>query len=205
MAALYPTAPESVTALCRRGIKYLLLIGLPIAAFGLIAPRPFVAFLFGARYGPSADAARILIPAVAFMFLSNFGETTLACIDRWRTIVIVSTACLLLNVGLNLLWIPGLGYRGAAWATLFTEGAYFAATAASLRLFGHRLSWLSLATAVFAGVLWGTRGLGLLASSLLACAAFAAATVLLRIWDPKERDLVRRLLQGAAADPTDLA
>jgi O-antigen/teichoic acid export membrane protein len=211
MAALYPTAPESVTALCRRGMKYLLLIGLPIAAFGLIAARPFVAVLFGAQYGPSADAARILIPAVAFMFLSNFGETTLACIDRWRTIVIVSTACLLLNVGLNLLWIPSLGYRGAAWATLFTEGAYFAATAASLRLFGHRISWLSLAarpalaTAIFAGVLWASGGLGLLASSLLACAAFAATTVLLRIWDPKERDLVRSLLQGAAADPTDLA
>ena len=211
MAALYPTAPESVTALCRRGMKYLLLIGLPIAAFGLIAARPFVALLFGAKYGPSVDAARILIPAVAFMFLSNFGETTLACIDRWRTIVIVSTACLLLNVGLNLLWIPGLGYRGAAWATLVTEVAYFAATAASLRLFGHRLSWLSLAarpalaTAVFAGVLWASRGLGLLASSLLACAAFAGATVLLRVWDPKEKDLVRSLLQGAAADPTDLA
>jgi len=80
----------------------------------------------------------------------------------------------------------------------------------SLRLFGHRLSWLSLAarpalaTAVFAGVLWASRGLGLLASSLLAGAAFAGATVLLRIWDPKERDLVRSLLQGAAADPTDL-
>jgi O-antigen/teichoic acid export membrane protein len=211
MAALYPTAPESVTALCRRGMKYLLLIGLPIAAFGLIAARPFVVLLFGAKYGPSVEAAQILIPAVAFMFLSNFGETTLACIDRWRTIVIVSTACLLLNVGLNLLWIPGLGYRGAAWATLATEFAYFAATAMSLRLFGHRISWLSvaarpaLATAVFAGVLWATQGLGLLPSSVLACAAFAGATVLLRVWDPKERDLVRSLLQGAAADPTDLA
>jgi O-antigen/teichoic acid export membrane protein len=210
MAALYPTAPESVTALCRRGMKYLLLIGLPMAAFGLIAARPFVTFLFGAKYGPSVDAARILIPAVPFMFLSNFGETTLACIDRWRTIVIVSTVCLLLNVGLNLVWIPGLGYRGAARATLVTEIAYFAATAVSLRLFGHRLSWLSLAarpvlaTAVFAGVLWASRGLGLLASSLLAGVAFAGATFLLRVWDPKERDLVRSLLQGAAADPTDL-
>ena len=63
----------------------------------------------------------------------------------------------------------------------------------------------ALATAVFAGVLWATSELGLLVSSLLACAAFAGATVLLRVWDPKERDLVRSLLQGAAADPTDLA
>src|SRR5262249_37414779 len=144
MAALHPRSPGAVTALYGRGIKYLLVTRLPLAAFGLTAPGPFVAFLFGPDYSPSVAAARILIPAAAFMFLSNFGETALACIDRWRTIVIVSTACLVLNVGLNLLWIPTLGYRGAAWATLVTEGAYFAATAVALWLFGHRISWLSM-------------------------------------------------------------
>jgi len=211
MAALHPGAPEGVTALYRRGVKYLLLAGLPIAAFGLVAAPPFVSFLFGAAYSRSVVAARILIPAAAFMFLSNFGETALACVDRWRTIVVVSTACLLLNIALNLLLIPGLGYVGAAWATLATEGAYFAATAVALWLFGHRISWLSvaarpmLATGVFAASLWASLGLGLVASSLVACAAFAAATLVLGVWDPKERDLARRLLQGAAADPTDLA
>jgi O-antigen/teichoic acid export membrane protein len=211
MAALHPRSPEGVTALYRRGVKYLLLTGMPIAAFGLIASRPFVGVLFGPAYGPSVDAARILIPAAALMFLSNFGETTLACIDRWRTIVVVSTMCLLLNIGLNILWIPSLGYRGAARATLVTEGAYFAATAGALWLFGHRISWLAvlvrpvLAAAVFALVLWASRDLGLFVSSLLASAAFAGATVILGVWDPKERDLVRSLLQGAAADPSDLA
>ena len=208
MASAHARSPDGVTALYRRGVKYLLLTSLPIAAFGLIGARPFVGLLFGPAYGPSVEAARILIPAAVFMFLSNFGETTLACIDRWRTIVIVSTACLLLNVGLNLLLIPGRGYMGAAWATLATEGAYFAATAVALGIFGHRVSWLSaltrpaLATAAFAGALWASRGLGLLVSSLIASAAFAAATVLLGVWDPKERDLLRSLLHGAATDAT---
>ena len=210
MAALHPHSPAGVTALYRRGVKYLLLAGLPIAAFGLIAAAPFVGLLFGADYRPSADAARILLPAAVLMFLSNFGETALACIDRWRTIVIVSTGCLLLNIGLNLLLIPDLGYIGAAWATLATEGVYFAATAIALWAFGHRFSWLSvaarpaLATAIFAGVLWSSRGLGLIGSSLAACAAFAAATVVLGVWDPKERELVRSLLRGAATDTSDL-
>jgi O-antigen/teichoic acid export membrane protein len=211
MAALHPGSPDGVTALYRRGVKYLLLTGAPIAAFGMIAAGPFVRLLFGAAYAPSVEAARILIPAAGFTFLSNFGETTLACIDRWRTIVIVSTVCLILNVGLNLLWIPSFGYLGAAWATLATEAAYFAATAGALRLFGHRISWLSvaarpiLATGVFAAALWASLGLGLVASSLVACAAFAAATVALRVWDPKEKDLARRLLRGGPADPGDLA
>jgi hypothetical protein len=38
----------------------------------------------------------------------------------------------------------------------------------------------------------------------LASAAFAGATILLGVWDSRERDLVRTLLRGAAADPSDL-
>jgi O-antigen/teichoic acid export membrane protein len=211
MAALHPRSPDGVTALYRRGVKYLLLTGGPIAAFGMIAAGPFVRLLFGAAYDPSVGAARVLIPAAAFTFLSNFGETTLACIDRWRTIVIVSTACLFVNVALNLLWIPSRGFIGASWATLLTEALYFAATAWALWRYGHRISWLSvlarplLATAAFAAVLGASLGLGLIVSSLLACAAYAGATVLLGVWDPKERGLVRALLRGAAADPADLA
>ena len=92
-----------------------------------------------------------------------------------------------------------------------TEAVYFAATAMAVWLFGHRISWRSviarpaLATAVFAAVLWASLGLGLFVSALLASAAFAGATVLLGVWDPKERGLIRTLLRGAAADPTDLA
>jgi O-antigen/teichoic acid export membrane protein len=211
MAALFPRAPARVTELYRRGCKYLLLAGLPVGAFGLLASEPFVRFLFGPDYGPSAAASRVLIPAAACMFLSNFGETTLACVNRWRTIVIVSTLALALNVGLNLAWIPRWGYVGAAWATLLTEGAYFLMTAAALRWYGHRFSWLSLALRpalaafVFAAVLWGAMGLPLLAASVLASAAFAAATLALGVWDAKERELLRDLLRGRLRAADELA
>ena len=84
MAALHPKSAAAVTGLYRRGCKYLLLAGLPVTAFGALAAGPFIAFLFGPDYGPSVVAARILLPAAAFMFLSNFAETTLACINRWN-------------------------------------------------------------------------------------------------------------------------
>src|SRR5687767_15411220 len=102
MAALHATAPGTVSELYRRGSKYLLVAGLPIAAFGMLESPRFVEALFGAEYAPSAAAARYLLPAAVFMFLSNFGETTLACVNRWRTIVVISTATLVLNVGLKI-------------------------------------------------------------------------------------------------------
>jgi len=199
MASLARRAPGDVTALYARGSKYLLLAGLPIGAFGALASEPFMRFLFGDAYAPSGAAARVLLPAAVFMFLSNFGETTLACVERWGTIVAVSTGCLLLNVALNLLWIPSHGYVGAAWATLATEASYFLAGAVALSAFGHRIGWLRLAlrpllaTLAFALTLFALRGLTLLAASLAACLVFAAATLLLRVFDRKEWELLRGL------------
>jgi O-antigen/teichoic acid export membrane protein len=203
MAAVAASQPETVTELYRRGSKYLLLAGLPVATFGLIASGPFIALLFGPDYAESVAASRLLIPAALFMFLSNFGETTLACINRWRAIVVVSTACLVLNVGLNLVWIPTLGYLGAARATLLTEGAYFALTAAALRRYGHAVPWPALAfrpllaTAVFAAMLWACRALPIVAAGAIASAGYALATFALGIWDRTERELMRGVLAGA--------
>ena len=204
MAALYSTSPASVTALYRRGSKYLMLAGFPVAAFGLLASDPFIPLLFGPDYRPSIALSRLLLPAAAFMFLSNFAETTLACINRWSTIVVASTIALGLNVGLNLLWIPIYGAQGAAWATILTEGAYLLMTAAALHALGYRFSWAVeaarplLATAAFAGTLRLARGLPLALSAVLASAVFALATLALGVWDAEEKDLMRQFLRGRA-------
>ena len=202
MAALFTRDPGRVTTLYARGTKYLLLAGLPVAAFGALASEPFIQFLFGADYGPSVAASRILLPAAAFMFLSNFGETTLACVNRWRTIVVVSTVALAANVALNLMWIPVYGFEGAAWATLLTEGAYFVMTAVAVHAYGHRIAWLGvLARPVLAAVVFTATlalalpRLSLLLASLAASLAYALAILALRVLDAREWELLRGLLR----------
>lgn len=207
MAAWHRSAPASVTALYRRGVKYLLLVGLPVAAFGPLAARPFVSFLFGAGYEPSAPAAAILIPVCVFMFLSNFSETTLACIDRWRAIVLASTAALLLNVALNLAWIPRYGYLGAAWATLLTEGTYFLLSAWALGRAGHRVPWAgltwkpALCAAAFALALQASLPLGLLPAAGLASLTWIAAVLALRVIEADEWQALRGLARPAPPAP----
>jgi O-antigen/teichoic acid export membrane protein len=207
MAAWAATRPEGVADLYRRGSKYLLLAGLPIGVFGLLESDRFIALLFDAAYAPSVAASRILLPAAAFMFLSNFGETALACVNRWGTIVVVSTLALVVNVALNLALIPRLGFVGAAWATLATEALYCAATAAAMRLYGYRAGWVSLswrpvlAAGAFGAVLWLARPWPLLLASLAASAAFAAATFILGVWDERERALLSDILHRRMSDP----
>jgi O-antigen/teichoic acid export membrane protein len=211
MASLHETHPDSVTVLYSRGCKYLLLVGLPIAAFGLLEADRFNSMLFTAAYAPSAPATRILLPAAVLMFLSNFSETTLACVDRWRSIVVASTAALGLNVALNLAWIPSRGYIGAAWATLATEAFYLAATAVAVARAGHAPSWQRLvprpigAACVFGAALYLGAAWPLALTAAFGSAAWVAATFLLGVWDDKERSALAQLLHGQAPDPRTLA
>ena len=199
MAAIQATAPSTIAALYRRGSKYLLVAGLPIGAFGLLASDVFMPRLFGAEFEPSAAASILLLPAAVFMFLSSFGETVLLCLDRIRTVVVVSTVALVLNVALNLWWIPRHGFVGAAAATLVTEAAYFVLGATVLHVIGHRAGWLALmlrplaATAVFTVVLWRARPFGLVPASILASVAFVLATFAFGVWDERERALMREM------------
>jgi O-antigen/teichoic acid export membrane protein len=200
MAAAHLAEPEMVGKLYRRGSKYLLVVGLPLAAFSILAAPSFVPILFGAEYGPSVIATQLMLPAALFMFLSNFGETTLACVNRWNSIVANATVVLAVNLTLNFLLIWKYGYVGAAAATLGTEAVYFFATAVALRRAGHHGAWLRigagpvLAAALFAGVFWAARPFGFVASGLLATAVYLPATFVFRVWDDHEKALLRKLL-----------
>jgi O-antigen/teichoic acid export membrane protein len=111
------------------------------------------------------------------------------------------------NVALNLALIPRLGFVGAAWATLVTEAAYFAATAVALRAYGYRADWVriawrpGLAAGGFAAVLWLAHPWPLIAASLAACAAYAVTTFLIGAWDARERALIGDIAHGRMSDP----
>lgn len=204
MAASFVSSPGTVTALYRRGCKYLLLAGLPVGVFGALASDRFIPMLFGEGFLASVPLARVLLPAAVFMFLSNFAETALACVDRWRTIVIASTLALAVNVALNLFLIPSHGALGSAWATLATEALYFLMTTGAMAFqAGHRIGWAPLAVkpvliaAVFGGVLVAAAPLGLVAASLAASLAFLVATLALRVFDQAEWSALRAVLGGA--------
>ncbi len=204
MAATFATSPATVTSLYRRGCKYLLLVGLPVAIFGALASDRFIPMLFGDGFLPSVPLARILLPAAVFMFLSNFAETALACVSRWRTIVIASTLALAVNVVLNLIFIPSHGALGSAWATLATEAFYFLMTTGAMAFqAGHRIGWATLSVkplavaAVFGAVLVAAAPLGLVGGSVAASLAFVAATLGLRVFDTAEWDALRAVLGRA--------
>ncbi|PJE75801.1 hypothetical protein COV04_02555 [Candidatus Uhrbacteria bacterium CG10_big_fil_rev_8_21_14_0_10_48_11] len=131
VAALYPalssfyvSAPDLLKRTVDRALRYLLIIGVPIAVGIYLLADNFVQRL-GVSYGPSAEAVRILVPSLIFVFLSFPLGSLLNATNRqhWQTAIIgVSLA---VNVVCNLFWIPAYSYLGASAAWFVSNACYF--------------------------------------------------------------------------------
>jgi O-antigen/teichoic acid export membrane protein len=200
LAALWARAPREVVGVYRRGLKYLLLVGLPIAVFGVLASPAFIPAVFGGGYAESVPLSEILIPVAVLMFVSNFSETTLFCIDRSRTLVVLSTIALVVDVGLAFLLIPRFGARGAAVARVAGEGLYTLLTAGAVSRAGLGPGWATLllrpgaCALAFGLVLAALAPWGLLPGAIAASLAWGLGTLAFGVWDAKERELMRGLL-----------
>jgi len=125
IAALYPKFSEyfqhdreKLSLMFERGVKYLLLIAMPIA-FGIaVLAKDIVLLLYTDEYLPSVLPLQILIVSLIFSYLSfPIGAFLNACDKQKIQTAIVGTV-MVLNIVLNLLLIPRYGVSGAAIAAL---------------------------------------------------------------------------------------
>lgn len=199
MAALHVQAPDAVRPLYRRGVKYLLALGLPVAAFGVAEGDRLALLLFGEHYQGSGPLARVLIPIAAVVFVSNFAETTLACVSRWNVVVVACTAALLVELALDFVLVPSRGGMGAALARLVAEVVYAGAVLAGVARAGHTPDAADAAKAAvsalaFGAALWLLRPLPVLAAAGIASLVLVAATFAVRLWSAEERRFLATLL-----------
>lgn len=96
----------------------------PIFALTFSFSRPLIVFLYGARYAQSGPILALLALASYTNVALGFNLQTLKVLERLRYIVVVSLVAALVDVGLNLLLIPGHGALGAAIGTAATLIVY---------------------------------------------------------------------------------
>lgn len=129
--ALEEDGPEVARRQLAVCLTALLGIGLPATLGIAILARPIAEVLLGASF---RDAGALLIPWVAFAALARdvkayyldlafqLGRNTLG--QMWITV-----AAAVVNLVLNLWWIPIFGIVGAAWATVAAYGVAFVLSA----------------------------------------------------------------------------
>ena len=124
MSKYYKDSFDSFSFAYTRTFKYLFATGLLIAVLVTFASDKIIFLAYGLKYQSSAIALQILIWSTAIMFITTLISTT--CVSSGNQQIVSKRALLaaLLNVILNLILIPWIGYIGAAIATvLSTFGA----------------------------------------------------------------------------------
>lgn len=127
-AALFPVFSRffkddsaSLKNIYRDSFKILTVIMLPIAIGMIFLSKEFVILLLGERFLSAVPAFKILGAVWGLMFMSTLLLRLLTAIDRQELVTICIGIALAINVALDFVLIPQIGFMGAAWATLFAE------------------------------------------------------------------------------------
>jgi O-antigen/teichoic acid export membrane protein len=102
------------------------LIGGSIALVLWVFSHGIITLMYGDKFFPSADILDVLSSAILLFFISFLLSNVLIASGREKINTWNLVGATVLNIILNLVWIPQYGAIGAAWATLFCETALVA-------------------------------------------------------------------------------
>lgn len=172
-------------------------VSLPFVVGGAMVAPDVLALLFGPEYRAGGDAFRLLLAGTGLLFLHGTLHNAFLVRNQLRLQLLIVGSAAAINLGLNLLLIPGYGIRGAALSTLIAEGVILAAGAWAVGRWGWRpglrpLLRPLLAAAGMAGVLAILPGTVPVAARIAAGAlAYATTLVLIGGLPPETSRLLR--------------
>jgi O-antigen/teichoic acid export membrane protein len=195
LAVYYRNSRERLGSAYARFFKILVLLGWPLTVGTFVLAAP-VGRLFQ-LFPQSIPSLRILALAIVFLFVNSAFTAMLYAIDRQDLFAWTTAIAVVVNVGLNLAFIPSFGYLAASTTTVITEAAFSVAAwlfvARVERLRWLRVSWRIL----LAGLVMGAAVLPLASRSIFIAApvgalVYAAALWLLRAVDRDELAMLKR-------------
>src|SRR5262249_7222882 len=138
------SSPQMLFDALEQSIKFLYVLGMPLAVLMLVMSESLVRLFFGAAFHEAAGALRLIAPGVVFIFPTSGYSYAFTALGRQRLYMGCVAASLVVNAGLDLLLIPSYSYRGAAVASMAAEGVLFVTGIVMLRRLGADLTSLWL-------------------------------------------------------------
>lgn len=119
---LAAVGPEGAINLGRKLIRHTLTVG-ATAAVALLLFAPLIPIVVGQGFSEGVIALRWLCLIPIFRSIHSIAGTVLTSIGKQRYRTLTQLTAVALNFLLNLWLIPHYGWRGAAWASLATDGS----------------------------------------------------------------------------------
>lgn len=113
---------ELFYAVSAKAINFIFLIGLPITIYFTMFSKPSILLLSGNSFIDAVAPMRIIMPTVFFIGLTNIlGIQMLVPLKKEKTVLLSEIIGAIVDLVLNLIFIPMYGAAGAALGTLAAE------------------------------------------------------------------------------------
>lgn len=130
-AAIFPvfstffvSSKDSLKYAYKKSFKYLTILSLPLTVgVTLLAPQ-IILFIYP-KYTPSILILQILIWTIPITFLNYIFGTIMPAMNRQKSLLKVTFITMIVNISLNLIFIPLYSYIGAAVVTVISETLAF--------------------------------------------------------------------------------
>ncbi len=121
LARLSFVSREALVAAMARAFRFLLLAGVFVTLVFLLLADQIVATVYSGRYAATAEALRLLAPALATQYVGSVFQFGLLAMRHERRLLVMAAVLAVANPVLNLMVIPLWRQDGAAIVTTATE------------------------------------------------------------------------------------
>jgi O-antigen/teichoic acid export membrane protein len=209
LAASVEARPQRAAELARRAVKYAVAAAVGLALVLGLPARELLVLVYGDAYRSAAPAMIGLLAATTFTFSLWLLYQVLIATARRAAMVKLVAFGLGLNLALNAVMIPRIGFVGAAWATLIGEGisVWVTAWTASRALPGMRVHRAFVgplvcgAGALAVGLWLRHLGVPAAAQSAAAGASLIALLFVTRTFDRSDREAMLSVVRPARRAP----
>ena len=200
MSEAFKASTEKLIKSYRLGLKYLLIIAIPFAIGIALLSNKIVLLIYGTEFANSATVLQILICGLIFIFTNFVLLDLLIAIDKQKLNTFSMGLCAIVNVTLNLFFIPLLSYNGAAITTLITNIILFLVSFYFVSKHLQVLSVHKIVTKpVIGGLIMGAFmyyfiDLNIILLILLAGAIYLAVLFVLKEFQKEDRDILKKIV-----------
>ncbi|MFH1749784.1 MAG: flippase [bacterium] len=112
---------DGINRAIRRSVEFMLVFSVPVVVAIFFLSKEIIAIIAGDQFSESIPALKILALAIFFGFFNVLAGYLLTAKNKQKTALWVALIGLILNVTLNLIFIPKYGFLAAAYTTLLTQ------------------------------------------------------------------------------------
>lgn len=200
LSRFHVSSNESFQLIYVKSIKYMIILGLPIAAGITILSKDIILLLYQSSFSGSVVALQILIWTVPLLLLTTSFGIILISMNKQVLAIRLTFIYMIFNIGVNLVVIPQFSYLGAAVVTVLTELVNFIMLFYYLSKFIckvplHKLIWKPSIATVIMSLFMISVHLNIIIRVLFATAIYFALLILFKTFSKGDINIFRKLVE----------